>query len=221
MLFKDKYIDFHTHNSSNDNELIEVVSKHFDNHLSLDDNYFTIGRHPWWSKELLTTENKEQFINILNSKNCLGIGEIGLDKLKGVSLSKQIKIFTEVLDIASQYDKSVIIHCVKSYDRLLNIKKEFPNIKKWCIHGYARNTQLAKQLLDNGFYLSIGLNNSFKYDELIKYIPIERLFLETDGNLLNIKKDYLNCSKIKNIPLSDIKGNIHNNFKIFFNLSDF
>ncbi len=221
MPFKNKYIDFHTHNSVN-SDVIEIISEHFDENFILNQNYFTLGRHPWWSDDLLTNSEKELFLKHIKSEFCLGIGEIGLDKLKGCKIETQIQIFRELLKIASENKKSVVIHCVRAFDKLIELKNEFPKIKNWCIHGFSRHTELANQLINKGFYLSLRAtkNPTQKYVELVKNIPIKRLFLETDDTEIKIEDIYLQVSEIKEITVEELQIQIGKNFNSFFIYND-
>ncbi len=54
------------------------------------------------------------------------------------------------------------------------------------IHGFSKSEQLAKQLLDNGFYISFGKyllqSRSFgtELETVFRNMPNDRFFLETD-----------------------------------------
>ncbi len=211
------YINFHTHKPTNDLNVFEIMSVHFDDNFQLKKEYFTLGKHPWWTKNKLTLNEKQEFLQLAKSEYCLGIGEIGLDKLKGETIAVQLQVFKELLQVASQVKKPVIIHCVKAFDKLIQVKKEFPNIKNWCVHGFSRHSQLANQLIKNGFYLSVVAteNITSKYVELIKNIPLDRLFLETDDTDLDIKDIYLQVANIRNISVEELQ------IQMIANLSEF
>lgn len=181
-LFHEKNIlDFHTHRQRHkeDSNIFEIISIHLGQEKACD--YFTIGMHPWWTTSV-SEDQLEALENQLKADKCLAVGEMGLDKLKGSPLETQQHILRAQLKIAALVDKPVIIHCVRAFDQLSKIKKEFPNIKKWCIHGYGRHVTLAKQLINQGFYLSIMPTVSQeKYKAFFKELPNDRLFLETDS----------------------------------------
>lgn len=212
------YLDFHTHKirRQDHNDITEIISIHLEEETKLP--LYTIGKHPWFTDSPLSNKEKKELKTHLQNKNCLALGEIGLDKLKGVNLELQAQILRQQLDIALELQKPVIIHCVRTFDQLLQIKKDYPKLKKWCIHGYARHVKLAKQLIEQGFYLSLMPQKlSDSYIELIKSIPNDKLFLETDS-MPNIKIEdlYLRASKILNITLDDLKSQIMLNAKTFF-----
>ncbi|MDY0780486.1 TatD family hydrolase [Tenacibaculum sp. IB213877] len=213
------YLDFHTHRMcrQNDAEILEIVSIHLGKETEYD--WYTVGKHPWWTEEVLSEDEKGQFLAHLSNKYCLAIGEIGLDKLKGPELTKQLEIFKSVLAVANEHQKPVIIHCVRAFDSLIKVKKEFPDIPNWYIHGFSRHTELAKQLIDQGFYLSIMpvFEVTEKYQTLLQSLPKDRFFLETDS-MPNIKIEdiYLQASKILNVSQETLQQQIIQNAKTFF-----
>lgn len=214
-----KYLDFHTHRLCRKNEtnIIEIVSLHFSE--KKEHNYFTVGKHPWLTTSVLSLEEEKELIKLLTLKKCLAIGEIGIDKLKGVPMELQIKIFKNLLKIAEKIKKPVIIHCVRAFDKLIKIKREYPKIQKWCVHGFSRHSQLAKQLIHEGFYLSLMPvpEVTQKYIDLVKSLPIEKFFLETDSMPnTKIENIYLQVAKIKNISTDQLKKQIMQNATLFF-----
>lgn len=177
------FLDFHTHSMrhADREDVVEIVSVHLGKDKK-QRKYFTVGLHPWWTEQVVSPEQRVRLEELLSDPHCLAMGEMGLDKLKGPAMEVQMDILRSQLVIADELDKPVIIHCVRATDQLTRIKKEFPGIRKWCIHGYGRHATLAKQLTDQGFYLSLmpGLPPA-KYASLFEVLPHDRLFLETDS----------------------------------------
>lgn len=215
------YLDFHTHRlrRKDDVNITEIISLHLGKNT--EHKLFTIGKHPWWTKEILSEEEKNQFREILTQKNCLAMGEMGLDKLKGVEIDEQQLIFKSQLKIAQELNKPVIIHCVRAFDKLIKIKREFSQITNWCVHGFSRHSELAKQLLHEGFYLSLMpvKEITLKYVDLVQSLPLEKFFLETDSMPnTEIETIYLQVANIKNISVENLKHQMNANAKVFFNL---
>lgn len=214
------YLDFHTHKSryKGNDKVVEIVSFH----LGMEhphEGLYTIGKHPWWTDAVLTIGEVAELTNHFNSTNCLALGEMGLDKLKGSPLAVQMDILRSQLSIAAALNAPVIIHCVRAYNQLLQIKKEFPSIKKWCVHGFGRNVTLAQQLVNEGFYLSLmpNIRPIDKLNELLHGIPRDRLFLETDSmSQISIEDIYLQASKMLNIPLEELQVQMMQNASNFF-----
>lgn len=214
------YIDFHTHRlrRQDRSDIAEIVSIHMEQEERAHE-FYTIGKHPWWTEKTLSEEEISLFQQHLSSEKCLAMGEMGLDKLKGPKMEIQINVLRSQLDVAQEMNVSVIIHCVKAYDQLLQIKKEYPEIKKWCIHGYSRHATLAKQLIAQGFHLSImPMKPSDKYTNLLQSLPREKFFLETDSmpNIL-IENLYLQAAKVLGISVEALKAQMAENANNFFN----
>ncbi|MFN5444760.1 MAG: TatD family hydrolase [Crocinitomicaceae bacterium] len=151
-------------------------------------------------------------------KNCISIGEIGLDKNIQLNISEQIIIFKKQLLFAEKLNLPVIIHCVKAYNELIEIKRSLNPIQPWIIHGF-RKTNLLNTLLKEDFYISVGsaIIHDRKLQASIKTIPNNRLFLETDNDLNhNIEEVYQKVAFLKEISLLALKTIISNNFKTVF-----
>lgn len=181
------------------------------------ESFFSIGIHPWdadlqmWSSE---------FENIIQHKNCLAIGECGLDKVIDVDLELQKKIFISQLDLAVKYQKPVIIHCVKAFDELIEICKPYQTKIAMIIHGFNKSHQLTKQLIDQGFYLSLN-PSIFKRDDFdFTQLSIEKLFLETDDNASILIEDvYQKAASCFHLKLDELKEKIYINFTTLFNIN--
>jgi TatD DNase family protein len=100
---------------------------------------------------------------------------------------------------------------------LIKIKREFPDIKKWCVHGYGRHSILAKQLIDQGFYLSLIPSKPDKYVDWFASLPLDKLFLETDSmpdtTILDVYND---VSALTGISVDELKRQMNSNAREFF-----
>ncbi len=211
------FIDFHTHSEWNGDGVIEVVS--VDGNKPKRVTLYTIGFHPWWVNGPLSESNLLLIRNrYLDDKNCLGIGECGLDNLKGASIEIQESAFIQQINVANELKAPVIIHCVRAFERVLTIKKQF-GTTPWAIHGFVRNKVLAKQLLDEGFYISVApyLNMPVSFIETLRYLPIDKLFIETDSDFkLDIRERYQILSHLKNISAIELKDQLLSNLIKFY-----
>ena len=131
--------------------------------------------------------NKEKYRELTKSKKVVAIGEIGLDyyyRPKGTTkLEKfkenQKKVFIEQLDLASELDLPVIIHCRMAFADLYEILKDRKN--KGVIHCFTGIQEEAEKFMNLGFYLGInGIIFKFDIDEVIKKAPLEKILVETD-----------------------------------------
>ncbi len=210
-------IDFHTHSQREQNEIIEVLSLHPGK--IKDKKYYTIGYHPWWTLDKLSLDE----LNVLKSAFlddpfCLGLGEFGLDNLKGAAIDLQEDIFIQQLTIANEVNAPVVIHCVRAFDRLLRIKHSIGKTD-WVVHGFVRNKTLAKQILDQGIYLSLAPHEQMNpvFEEMLKYVPLDRIFIETDSETsLNISQRYCIFAALRNLSVEEIQKQLYTNFYHFY-----
>lgn len=221
MLFsEEKYLDFHTHSirRKDDINVVEIVSLHLGQEK--DHQLFTVGKHPWWTNSTLTSDEQQQLIKLLSSEKCLAMGEMGLDKLKGEPMNIQVEILKDLLNVAVEVKKPVIIHCVRAFDNLIKLKRQYSQIQKWCVHGFSRHAELAKQLIHEGFYISLMPVKQItqKYIDLVESLPAEKFFLETDSMPnTQIETIYLQVAEIRGISVSELQKQLANNANNFFN----
>lgn len=213
------YLDFHTHLQRRqlDDSIIEIVST--SPQSTLENCYFTIGVHPWDISSLLKAPEKAYISNILSKEYCLGLGEVGLDKYKGPSIEIQSEVLKQQLELLKQFNKPVVVHCVKSFNEIIKIKREFPQISNWCIHGFNNNESIAKQLIEQGFYLSFNIKEQQieKFAKILPHTPINKIFFETDNYENEMIEDvYFRAAKILNTDLQQLKAQIILNAKKFF-----
>lgn len=217
-IFQDHtFLDFHTHRMRHetDGDVIEIVSLHLGQHKP--SKFFTVGLHPWWTTSPLDEAQRTSLVPLLSDPACLAMGEMGLDQLKGPPMAVQMDILRSQLHIAQSLNKPVIIHCVRAYDQLLRIKKEFPGITKWCVHGYGRHAILARQLIDQGLYLSLMPTVAAKYVDWFGSLPHDRLFLETDSMPdTDITTVYANVAGLTGMRITDLQHQMNSNARTFF-----
>lgn len=210
-----KFINLHTHNVSSAKNNLEIIN--YDFNLKIVSDFFSIGIHPWFLKNDNYTQQLEKIKRTLGQKNCLALGECGLDKNIEVDFEFQKLVFIKQLEINKQFNKPTIIHCVKSFQEIILIKKAycFPFI----IHGFNKKLELAEQLIDNRFYLSFGksLLEKESLQHTFKNLPLENLFLETDDSKNTIEEIYKKAAEIKEIPLENLILALESNFKKIFN----
>ena len=157
--------------------------------LALDyENIFsTAGVHPHDTEEV--AENYiDELYNLLKNEKVVAVGEIGLDYFKELSdISVQKKIFAEQLELAQKINKPIVFHNRDSDEDIINTLSEFPNIHG-VAHCFSSTYDVAKKLIDMGFYISFSGNLTFKNSHLpdvAKRLPIDRLLVETDSPFLS------------------------------------
>lgn len=183
------FADIHSHNRNAGDDAI--VSLNYCDAVPAR-GYYSIGLHPWHTD--LGREALERAIGEVKAKasgeRVIAIGECGIDLLRGADADTQTDIFRRHVAISEAVSKPLIIHAVRSFDRLLALRKELRPQQLWIIHGFRGKAALARQLLDAGFALSYG--EKFN-PESVAITPADRLFTETDESTL---------------PIADIRRNI-------------
>lgn len=211
------YIDFHTHRSLYFADCLEIVSVHKGKQIP--GSFYTIGFHPWWQDTPLSNEQILFLFNeVKNNAGCLGIGECGMDKYKGPDLKTQSGIFDQHIAVANEVGCPVIIHCVRSFNEILEFRKSNGN-SNWVVHGFVRNKTLAGQLLDKGIYLSIAPTTIMSpvFKETLAYLPLDRIFIETDSEKsLTIHERYSILAALRGVKLESLKATIIHNLFTFY-----
>ena len=212
-----QYINLHTHSFSNDDSVLEIVNQYpweFNEKIP----QYSVGIHPWYFDRDRLKADLKLIEEKLNLKECLALGECGLDKRIETSLTNQIEVFQQQIELAEGANKPIILHCVAAYQEVIEIKKEMNIQSPMIIHGFSKNIQVAKSLLDNDFYLSFGkyLLRNPDLENVFNFVPVDRFFLETDTIEETIFDVYEKASKVKNIKTEDLKEIVSFNFNKVF-----
>lgn len=125
----------------------------------------------------------------------VAIGETGLDYFYEPEQAKaQQSLFFQCLETAARYNKPVIVHTRDADDDTLSILSDFS--KHWkgdparvgVIHCFTRGRETARAFLDLGFHISfsgiVTFANADPLREVAKFIPADRLLIETDSPYL-------------------------------------
>lgn len=213
-----QFLDIHSHNPSQAIDTLILRNWRWSTDQSRPEGYYSVGLHPWDIKDDHFPD-REAFMDALLNENCLALGESGLDRMAESSLSDQEHLFFLQCGMAEQAKKPVIIHCVKAFDRLLKIRKEFQPEVPWIVHGFNKNIHLAEQLLEEGFYLSLGYA-VLRYPhikEMLSDLPLDRLFFETDDvETLSVRGVYREVSDICGLSIDLLQEQIRRNFNAVF-----
>ena len=121
----------------------------------------------------------------------LGIGEIGLDRLKVKTISPRMReVFEEQLKLALEFHRPVVLHGAKCWGQVVaaissTIRRfDDSTIPSFLFHGFSRSDGLLPDIVALNGYVSVGpavLNDhAVNYRELVKKIPADRLLVETD-----------------------------------------
>ena len=211
------YYNLHTHKATNQQDVFELINQYPQDFDASIPNY-SIGIHPWYIVENRVEEDLKIIEAKLSEKNCLAIGECGLDKRIEIPFDLQEEVFKRQLALAEKFEKPVVIHCVASFQELIKLKTDLKVSVPIIVHGFSKKKELAKQLLDNGFYLSFGkyLLRNPELESVFESIPNDRFLLETDTVEEKIQEVYEVASRYKGLEINNLRDIVETNFRSIF-----
>lgn len=212
-----KFFNLHTHKCTNDSNVVELVNQYpWDFNAKIP--VYSIGIHPWY----IDQNRLESDLNCINEKlqlkECLALGECGLDKRIEIPMAWQIEVFEKQIALAELHQKPLVLHLVAAFQELIEIKNRLKISVPIIIHGFSKNKQVAKELINNGFYLSFGkyLLRNPELESVFKSIPNDKFFLETDTIEERLEDVYQLAAKYKNIDVNQLTEIITNNYNTVF-----
>lgn len=216
-----RYIDAHTHHYRKDVAQV-LVFRDFNNFSPPEDQYFTIGLHPWDVENYTPQDLHSALSQYVNHPNFLALGEIGLDKGTN-NFEKQKKIFLDCLQLARQLQiKRIVLHCVRAQDEIIYLlaKSGWQGQLLW--HGHNGNDQQLEYILNSPWESYFGLGKTVfgnaKITRNAKNIPLDRILFETDDSMRHkIEEIYLLWAQLFDLPLERLKLQIAKNFEKFIN----
>ena len=193
------FVDIHTH--LDNQSVIKIVDR--DEVRILE----TAGVHPW---DVVSGENFQ-----FSPDTTFAIGEVGLDKVHKETFEKQVDVFEEMIRLSETYRKPMIIHCVRAYSEIIEMRKKTNATMPWVIHGFNSSVETMRQLLKHDMYISLGevlYRNENQAVEILKNLPLDRLFLETDVSGRDIKDVYMKAAKLMNCEVEFLCKQIFENY---------
>lgn len=177
-------------------QTICVRLEDFPNILSIANNYPTVyaslGAHPnAVEKDRIVTT--EYLLTHSNHQKVIGLGETGLDYYRCEDKQQrfsQIESFVNHIRASQQNNLPVIIHTREAENDTISTLKEHMKIAPFpaLIHCFTASKDFARQVLDLGLYISISgivtFKNAIDLQTIVKYIPANRLLVETDAPYL-------------------------------------
>jgi TatD DNase family protein len=211
------YIDIHVHSGkpAEGNFILESLMAHEE---KVPENFpgvaYTFGIHPWFLNEDNFNQQLKSVGRTARNPEIIAIGEAGFDKLRGPSIELQRKVFEEQIALSEALKKPVVIHCVRAWEELLSVQKKMKPRMTWLIHGFRGNVELATQLLSKGMYLSFWFDFVLRPNAgtLLRQLPADRIFLETDGADVSIRAIYNKVADDLGLSVGELKSIILDNF---------
>ncbi|WP_075431981.1 TatD family hydrolase [Buchnera aphidicola] len=149
--------------------------------------FLSCGLHPNYQHKKSDIINVEKFSQ---KNNVIAIGETGLDFYRSSKKKKQIELFKKHIYISKKLKKPIIVH--SRYSKKETIDALYSDCKQeisGILHSFNEDIEMARKLLDLGFYISfsgiITFKNADYLRKILNFIPINRLLIETDSPYLS------------------------------------
>lgn len=185
-----------------------------------------IGIHPWQAigvsdADCFRAERLNPFLDemrqrLADGSGPLGVGEIGLDRLKERTISPLMReVFAAQLDLAAEFVRPVVLHGAKCWGEVVRACLPYAGrIPAFLFHGFSRSGGLLPDIVRLNGFISVGpavLNDhAVNYRELVKSIPLDRLLVETDATEENaqevprIEEVALKVAEVRGVPFEEL-----------------
>ncbi len=159
-------------------ELMAVVEKHAG-------VYAAPGIHPQASDKCQKS-HFEELRRLLEHPRVVALGEVGLDRQVETPWQTQEEVFIQMIRLAREMEKPLLIHARRSTDRILELlHREEGGQVGGIFHAFSGSLETACKVIDMGFALGIGgvvtLPTARRLPEVVRKVPAETLVLETDA----------------------------------------
>ncbi|MFZ7102181.1 MAG: TatD family hydrolase [Peptococcaceae bacterium] len=147
--------------------------------------YAAVGLHPHDAKDS-SKSFWEEIYSLARHPKVVALGEMGLDYYWDNSPRQvQRDVFREQIAAARDLRLPIIIHDRDAHlDVLTIVKEERASEVGGVFHAFSGSWEMAREVLNLGFYLSVGgpvtFKNARKICEVAEKAPLESLLIETD-----------------------------------------
>lgn len=165
----------------------------------------SVGVHPWEVGEELPAGLYDDLKRLAGGEKVVAIGEVGLDFVDNVFTGvnyrqaehlrrAQMCAFRRQVELACELGLPLVVHCRGAYPTLIAVlREERAHRVRGVIHNFDGDEYTMTQLLDLGFWMSIG--GAITYPDMpglrrtVRYIPLDGLLLETDAPYMPLYPD--------------------------------
>lgn len=158
--------------------------------ISLAKRYDNIFATAGWHPHDAETFEEDKLLRLLEKPKVIAVGEIGLDYYRNLSPKEiQKEVFERQIQIAIEKKLPIIIHDRNAHKDVLSILKKYQP-KQVVLHCFSGDYTFAQEIIKLGWYTSFTGNityNKAQYYSVIKDIPQDRFFVETDAPFLTPK----------------------------------
>ena len=197
--------------------------------------YAAVGMHPHDAKDMRETDYT-QLEQWTKHPRVVAIGEIGLDYHYDLSPRPvQKEVFLRQLDLARKTGKPFIIHEREAHADSLEIIRSAARGLKGVFHCFSGSVETAREYLKMGFYISVAgpvtFSKSGKTKEVAKFVPLDRLLVETDSPYLTpqphrghrnepayVRLVAEEIASLRNLPLEEVAAATTANVRRLFDI---
>jgi TatD DNase family protein len=185
-----------------------------------------IGYHPWNISISGIRDNLDYLRQHLDQ--AIALGEMGLDYKTSVPRELQDWIFKDLLELALEKQKPIILHCRLSHQPAFELIRKYA-LKKVVFHWYSGPPDILKELLLAGYLISAtpALAYSSRHREAVAAAPLKQILIETDSPVAyqgetaspsQVLRTLTELSKIKGIAIEEAALKTTQNARDFFGL---
>jgi TatD DNase family protein len=149
--------------------------------------FSTAGIHPHDAKHF-DGQSIARLRALLQQPQVVSVGECGLDFDRNFSpRPTQEQCFEAQLQLAIETQKPLFLHERDAFERFVGIMNHYlPALPLAVVHCFTGTLAEAKTYLDKGFYLGFtgAITDARRFshlEEVVKYVPLDRLMIETDA----------------------------------------
>lgn len=147
---------------------------------------YSVGIHPW-NASRVTPEALDRLRELALSPRVVAIGETGIDLIhEGVAVADldcQLELLRRHVALSEETAKPLLLHVVRRFAEIIALRRTLNPTQPWIIHGFRGKPELARQLLNQGFFLSFGAKAN---PSSVAVTPPSRLLVETDESPLTV-----------------------------------
>jgi len=173
--------------------------------------YYSIGIHPWdYMKYCENAEMLQQWLQTyVTLPQVVAIGECGIDRTIDTDVELQEDLFIQHVELAQQYNKTLIIHSVRAYNDIFRVLKQTNFRQPIVFHKFMGNQQIYESFKGFDCYYSFGaeLFTRLQSVEMLQFLPLEKLLFENDNAEIAIEDVYAFaaqklCISIENLSVA-------------------
>ncbi len=194
--------------------------------------YCSLGQHPEGAENF-----NDEFLRFIkqnaNNPKVIAIGEIGLEYHYLITPKDvQKDIFIKQLILAHELKLPIMLHVRDAWGDAMEILRQN---KQYIVHGgvvhcFSGSVEIAQELLKMGFYFGfdgpITYKNAGKILDVVQFVPLNRILIETDAPYLApqekrgernepkyVKYIAQKICEIKNVSMQEFENQLKQNIK--------